>query len=498
MLASRAVDVEATTESPLATGADAIAVGVFEDEGVAHDLGDALLAALLDSGEARRKLAHVAVTHLEGKRLILVGLGPRDRFDAARARTGAAAAARRARELRTETLCWEVPHHVDGAVVAGLVEGTLLRDYRFERYKPPREGDSPAIGRLILSAHHDVSEPVRIGTVIARAQNRARDLGNTAANDMTPEALAAHATAAAERLDGLTVTVLDEAAIREAGMGMFAAVAQGSAQEARLIRLQYDGPGAGAGPPRLAFIGKAVTFDTGGLSLKPAAKMHEMKFDMAGGAAVIEAIIALAELRAPVSVLGVVGATENMPGGHAVKPGDIVTALDGTTAEVNNTDAEGRLVLGDCITYAVRQGAEQLVDLATLTGGVVVALGSVFAGLMSNDDAWAAQVTEAATAAGEPLWRLPLHEDYAEMVKGRYGQITNLPERREASAIVAAEFLHHFAGDVAWAHLDIAGTGFGVKRPFLADKGASGFGVRLLVELAQSSLRSASATPRSE
>jgi leucyl aminopeptidase len=389
-----------------------------------------------------------------------------------------------------------VPHHVDDAVVAGFVEGTLLRDYRFERYKPPREGDSPAIGRLIVSAHHDVSEPARIGAVLGGAQNRARDLGNTAANDMTPEALAAYATAAAERLDGLTVTVLDEAAIREAGMGMFAAVAQGSAQEARLIRLQYQG--AGAEPPRLAFIGKAVTFDTGGLSLKPAAKMHEMKFDMAGGAAVIEAIIALAELRAPVSVLGVVGATENMPGGHAVKPGDIVTALDGTTAEINNTDAEGRLVLGDCITYAVREGAEQLVDLATLTGGVVVALGSVFAGLMSNDDAWAAQVTEAATAAGEPLWRLPLHEDYAEMVKGRYGQITNLPERREASAIVAAEFLHHFAGDVAWAHLDIAGTGFGVKRPFLADKGASGFGVRLLVELAQSQLRSASATPRSE
>ncbi|MDQ6607192.1 MAG: leucyl aminopeptidase family protein, partial [Actinomycetota bacterium] len=413
-------------------------------------------------------------------------------FDAARARAAAAAAARRARELGTKALCWEVPHHVDDDVVAGLVEGTLLREYRFERYKFPREGDSPAIERLIVSAHHDVSAPVGTGAVIARAQNRARDLGNTAANDMTPEALAAYATAAADRLEGLTVTVLDETAIREAGMGMFAAVAQGSAQGARLIRLQYDG--AGGEPPRLAFVGKAVTFDTGGLSIKPAAKMHEMKFDMAGGAAVIEAIIALAELRAPVSVLGVVGATENMPGGHAVKPGDIVTALDGTTSELNNTDAEGRLVLGDCITYAIREGAEQLVDLATLTGGVVVALGSVFAGLMSNDDEWAASVTEAGTAAGEPIWRLPLHEDYAELVKGQYGQITNLPERREASTIVAAEFLHHFAGDVSWAHLDIAGTGFGVKRPFLADKGASGFGVRLLVELAQQSVRA----PRSE
>ncbi len=485
MLASRAVDVEATTENPLATGADTIAIGVFEDEGVAHDVGDGLLAALLDSGEARRKLAHVAITHHEGRRLLLVGLGPRDRFDASVARNAAAAATRRARELATKTLCWEVPHHVGDDVVAGLVEGTLLRDYRFERYKRPDEDDSRGIERLIVSSHHDVAEPARAGAVIAGAQNRARDLGNTAANDMTPEALADYALAAAERLDGLTVTVLDETAIREAGMGMFAAVAQGSSQEARLIRLQYDG--AGGEPPRLAFIGKAVTFDTGGLSLKPAAKMHEMKFDMMGGAAVIEAIIALAELRAPVSVLGVVGATENMPGGHAVKPGDIVTALDGTTAEINNTDAEGRLVLGDCIAYAIREGAAQLIDLATLTGGIVVALGNVYAGLMSNDDAWADRVAEAAAAAGEPVWRLPLHEDYAEMVKGRYGQITNLPERREASAIVAAEFLHHFAGDVTWAHLDIAGTGFGVKRPFLADKGATGFGVRLLVELAQRS-----------
>jgi leucyl aminopeptidase len=474
---------QATTEPPLATGADTIAVGVFEDEGVAHDVGDGLLAALLDSGEARRKLGRVAVTHVEGKRIILVGLGRRDRFDPERARRAAAAAARRARELGTRSLCLEVPHHVEDEVVAGLVEGVLLREYRFERYKAPREGDSRAIKSLIVSAHHDVATPVRTGTVIAGAQNRARDLGNTAANDMTPSALAAYALEAAESLDGLGVTVLDESEIRAAGMGMFAAVAQGSAQEARLIRLQYDG--ATGESARLAFIGKAVTFDTGGLSLKPAAKMHEMKFDMGGGAAVIAAMIALAELQLPISVLGVVGATENMPSDRAVKPGDIVTALDGTTAEVNNTDAEGRLVLGDCITYAIREGAQQLVDLATLTGGIVVALGSVYTGLMSNDDAWAGTVADAAAAAGEPVWRLPLHEDYAELVKGRYGQITNLPERREASAIVAAEFLHHFAGEVPWAHLDIAGTGYGIKRDFLADKGASGIGVRLLVELAR-------------
>jgi len=265
-----------------------------------------------------------------------------------------------------------------------------------------------------------------------------------------------------------------------AGMGAFAAVAQGSAQEARLIRIAYAGPGAGEAV--LGLIGKAVTFDSGGLSLKPAASMAEMKFDMCGGAAVIEAIGALARLAAPVRVLGVIGATENLPGDTAVKPGDIVTAIDGTTIEVNNTDAEGRMVLADCIAYAIRAGAGRLVDIATLTGGIVVALGSVHAGLLSNDEDLAAAVTAAAERSGELVWRLPLHREYAEMVKGRYAQLTNLTERREASSITAAEFLHHFAGETPWAHLDIAGTAWNGRRPYL-DKGGTGWGVRLLVDL---------------
>jgi leucyl aminopeptidase len=214
--------------------------------------------------------------------------------------------------------------------------------------------------------------------------------------------------------------------------------------------------------------------------------MYEMKFDMAGGAAVIEAIAAIAELELPVRVLAVVGATENMPSGRAVKPGDIVTALDGTTIEVNNTDAEGRLVLADCITYARREGVDRIVDIATLTGGVVVALGSVYAGLMANDDAWAEAVRSSAEVAGEPVWRLPLHPAYAELVKGRYAQLTNLPERREASTIAGGEFLHHFAGDTPWAHVDIAGTGYDVPVPYHPGKGATGYGVGLMVEVARS------------
>ena len=476
------MQVQATTDGPLGTGADTIAVGVFDGERIAHDVGDGVLGALLASGEARTKLGRVAVTHAEGRRFVLVGLGERSEFDPEGARVAAAAVHGCARELGARMLCWEVPHHVDDAVVAALVEGTLLHAYRFDRYKPANDHDG--IEQLILSAHHDVSAPAGTAAVIAGAQNRARDLANTPANDLTPDGLATYARALADRFDRLSTTVLDEEQIRDAGMGAFAAVAQGSVQPARLIQLEYEG--AGADSPRPALIGKAVTFDSGGLSLKPAAKMHEMKFDMAGGAAVIEAIAALAELEAPIRVLAIIGATENLPSGSAVKPGDIVTASDGTTIEINNTDAEGRLVLADCIAHARAQGCDRIIDLATLTGGIVVALGSLYAGLMANDDGWATAVQASGARTGELVWRMPLHPDYADMVKGRYAQLTNMTERREASAIAGAEFLHHFAGDTPWAHLDIAGTAYDVRRRYIVGKGATGFGVRLLVDLVRS------------
>jgi leucyl aminopeptidase len=232
-------------------------------------------------------------------------------------------------------------------------------------------------------------------------------------------------------------------------------------------------------------VGKAVTFDTGGISLKPSSKMHEMKFDMSGGAAVIEAMGAIARLGLPVEVVGVVGATENMPSGHAMRPGDIVTASDGTTIEINNTDAEGRLVLADCLVHARDLGAERLVDIATLTGAIVTALGSTYAGLMATDDEWAHTVEAAGTASGEALWRLPLHPEYAELVKGRYADIANAVEARKAGSITAAEFLKRFAGDVPWAHVDMAGTGWDGGRAYAAT-GGSGFGVRLLVQVARS------------
>ncbi len=265
-------------------------------------------------------------------------------------------------------------------------------------------------------------------------------------------------------------------------MGAFAAVAQGSAQPARLIQIRYEGPEAAG--PLLALVGKAVTFDSGGISLKPGGKMSEMKFDMSGGAAVLEAIGAIARLQLPLRVLAIVGATENMPDGRSVKPGDIVRASNGTTIEIINTDAEGRLVLADCLAHAVAHGAERIVDLATLTGAIVTTLGNSHAGLMSNDDEWAERVAVAGRAAGELTWRLPLHEDYAELIKGRYADIVNAVESRKAGSITAAEFLQRFVGDVPWTHLDIAGTAWDTGRAY-APTGGSGWGVHLLVALAR-------------
>jgi leucyl aminopeptidase len=473
--------IAATIDSALSTDADTIAVGVFADDDEAMALTGAEVRSLVESGEAKPEYRHIAVTHVGERRVIVAGLGARACFDAERARVVAALTHRRARECNAQHLCWQLPPGAGDAVVEGLVEGTLLASYRFDRYRPEPGEATPS--RLTVSAPNDVSAAVGRAALLAGAQNRARDLGNRPPNDLTPAALADYAAELAERHDALTVSHLGEAEIRERGMGAFAAVSQGSEQEARLITLHYDGGPADA--PRLALIGKAVTFDSGGLWLKPNASMIEMKFDMAGGAAVIEAIAALAEMQAPVRVLGVVGATENMINGRAVKPGDIVTALDGTTIEINNTDAEGRLVLADCITHARREGCDAIVDIATLTGGVVAALGRTYAGLCASDDELAELVLGCAQRTGELVWRLPVHPDYAEMIKGRYAQIVNRTERREAAAITAAEFLHHFAGEVPWAHLDIAGMSDGGPAPYL-DKGGTGFGVRLLTELALS------------
>jgi leucyl aminopeptidase len=475
----RIVDVLATTAAPVDTEADTVAIGVFDAKQIAHDVEDGALQALLDSGEAKTTFKHLAVTHAAGKRWVVIGLGDRDDFDAERARIAAAQVHGRAKELGTQVLCWELPHRLDDAQAGAFVEGTLLAAYTFRRYKPA--SDEPRLRTLVISDHDDRAQAVDRARIVAFAQNGARTLQDTPANDCTPAVLGEHACAVGTSHYNLAVEVHDP---RELGMGAFSAVSQGSDTPPALIVMRYEPPGADG--PLLGLVGKAVTHDTGGLSIKPSGSMEKMKYDMSGGAAVIEAIGAIAALKLPVRVLGVVGATENTISGHAMKPGDIFTSLNGTTIEVNNTDAEGRLVLGDCLAHAVVLGADRLVDVATLTGGIVTALGSVYAGLFGNDEAWATAVQAAGDATGEQLWRMPLHPEYAEMIEGRFAQLTNSSEARKASPITAAEFLHHFVGDVPWAHLDIAGVGWDRGKPYAA-KGGSGFGVRLLVELARAS-----------
>jgi leucyl aminopeptidase len=465
----------ATTDAPNATSADTIAVGLFEGEGIPHDLDGEPLAALLRSGEARNAFRHLAVTHADGRRWLLAGLGSHEAFDAERARVVAATVLSRARELGTRSLCWELPHHVADGVAAGIVEGTLLGAYRFDRYRsaPPQDH---APEELIVSAHHDVSGAVERAAIVAAAANSARDLQNAPANEMTPLALGEHARG----LDGVEVHVDGRGGIEAHGMGGFAAVARGSYEEPALITLRYDGGGNG---PLLALVGKAVTFDTGGISIKGRNKMSEMKFDMSGGAAVIEAIGAIARLGLPVRVLGIVGATENMPSGRSFRPGDVLRAMNGTTIEVIDTDAEGRIVLADCLSHAVALGAERIVDVATLTGAIITTFGNTYAGLMANDDAWAAEVEAAGRRTGELAWRLPFHPEYDELTRGQIADLANTTEPRRAGSIVAAAFLKRFAGDVPWAHLDICGTAWSLGRAY-APRGGSGFGVRLLVDLA--------------
>src|SRR4051812_19868456 len=480
------MDVRATTDAPPGTGADTIAVGLFEDEGIAHDTAEGALAALVESGEAKPGFRKLALTHADGRRWLVAGLGKRDEFDPERARVVAGGALTRARALGARSLCWELPHHVSGAHAAAFVEGSVMGAYEFKMFKSGGgdDDDGPQLGDLVVSAHDDVSGPVETGRVVAESVNLARDLQNRPANDLTPTALAERAEEIAGRHDTLTLEVMGRAEIEAAGMGAFAGVAQGTEEEPRLITLRYDGPGATG--PALGYVGKAVTFDSGGISIKPGRKMSDMKFDMSGGAAVLGATAAIARLELPVRLISVIGATENLPSGHSMKPGDILRARNGTTIEIINTDAEGRLVLADCLHHAVEQGAERLVDLATLTGAIVTTLGTTYGGLMGTDDDWCEAVSAAGRRAGEILWRLPLHPEYAELIKGRYGDIMNAVENRRAASVTAAEFLKRFVGDVPWAHLDIAGTAWDTNKAY-APKGGNGYGVRLLVELASAS-----------
>ena len=460
---------------------DFLAVLIFEGDELPEPLAGAPGSEDVKAAYKKATLVHPGTP----RRALVVGLGDRNDFDPERARVAAAIAARTAASMDASSLALRGPDADDPAPVAtAMVEGAILASYRFDRFKSKEDeedGDSKSLEEITVVADGGLAEAVEAARIGAEAENFARELQDLPSNVVTPSYLAGRANAIAEEHETVTCEVLDRKQIKDKGMGGLVAVSQGTAEEPRLIVLRYQG----GGDQTLGLVGKGVTFDSGGISIKPAASMHEMKMDMSGAAVVLETVSALAKLEVPIDVLAVIPTTENMPSGTAVKPGDIITQLNGKTVEVNNTDAEGRLILADALTYAVELGADRVVDLATLTGAVLVALGSTYAALISNDDAFAGQVEAAAARTGELAWRLPLHPEYKDLTKGTAADLTNAAAKRKAGTIYAGSFLEEFVDGKPWVHLDIAGTAWDVGREYVG-KGPTGYGVRLLIDLAGS------------
>jgi leucyl aminopeptidase len=468
--------VEVSQSDLPAVAAELIAVAVCE--------GESLPKALRSANGAGEVPAAFKKTSLlrpdDCPPALVVGLGERGDLNAERLRVAAALAAKEAGRLSAASLAWVIPDHGEpGPTAEALVTGTILAAYRFDRFRAGDAEEPPRLGALTLLGPPELKAAASAARVCAEAQNRARDLQNTPANFVTPAELAARAEEIAAAHDSVSAEVLGRAELEAKGMGGLLAVSQGGPVEPRMIVLRHSGGGRGG---TLGLVGKGVTFDTGGISLKPGAGMQEMKMDMSGAAAVLETVAAVAELGLAIDLVAVVPSTENMPSGTAVKPGDVITQFNGKTVEVNNTDAEGRLILADALAYAVDLGAERLVDVATLTGAVLIALGSTYAAVVANDDELAGEVLRAGERSGELAWRLPLHPEYKELMKGTVADLSNLASKRKAGTITAASFLEEFVADTPWAHLDIAGTAWDVGREYTGTDG-SGFGVRLLVDL---------------
>jgi leucyl aminopeptidase len=516
--------------------ADALVSYVFESEneqgpveGVIAELDRAAggtFSRLAASGELTGKAGEMTLVHfapgLAAQRVLLVGAGKRGKFGAPELRRLAATAVRyfKARAVqRVAFLARE--NHGDAAFAQAVTEGLILGSFDGDKYrsdrtakpakpdKPDKADKSEASGKpanrkvveSVMLASFDSAAQAGIdrGSIIAESQNFARELGNEPSNLLTPTMLAERAqTMAAET--GLAIEILDEKRMAELKMGAILSVARGSVEPPRMIVLTYTPPAApsaekpgkaSAGKtsdekttaPVLGLVGKAITFDTGGISIKPANDMEKMKFDMAGGAAMLGVMRALAYLKPPIKVIAVIPSSENMPGGRAQKPGDVQFAMSGKSIEVINTDAEGRLVLADGIAYAKQLGATHLVDAATLTGAIVVALGGVNTGVFGSDAAFTERVLASSRAAGEKMWPMPLDDEYRELINSTIADIQNVGGRW-GGAISAAWFLREFTGDTPWVHLDIAGTAWLDDAKSWAGKGGTGVAVRTLVDLA--------------
>jgi leucyl aminopeptidase len=450
------------------------------------------LTTLAREGELKGEEGWVTLLRSEGRvaarRIGAAGLGNGGGGDPDRLRTAAGATAVRMGEVGGRSIAWILDPDAPlspAEQARAIVDGTAIGPYEAGRWKS--NGDAkPQIDRLVLCGAGGVTEEAQRTAVVAEWTNRCRDLVNAPPNELTPEGLAEWAEQIAGQT-GLRFEVLGPEEIRAAGMGALSAVSQGSDNPPRLISLVYEPDETPRPDFRLGLVGKAITFDAGGLSLKPAERMDEMKSDMGGGAAVLAATAAIAELRLPLRVLTVVPSCENMPGGHAYRPGDIIRALNGKTIEVTNTDAEGRLILADALWYTRESGVTHMIDLATLTGAMVVAMGDYYAGLFGNDPDWIDDIQAAAEASGDHVWPWPLHDTYRRYIESAFADLKNSSTYRQGSPILAARFLQEFVGEGPWAHLDIAGTAY-LERgrgDYYRDCGATGYGVRLLAELAR-------------
>jgi leucyl aminopeptidase len=446
------------------------------------------LSGLLASGEAKAEagksvILHVArADHVAAVRIAVVGVGTGDAFDEDSVRTAAAAAARLGKGLGG-AVAWAFDDALpleDDRQVSAVVEGALLGAHDPAAWKT---GDAPTpVERFVLAGAPDgVEDTAARAALVSRWTNRARELVDGPPNEVTPAGLA---TSAAELLGplGISVDALEPPEIERLGLGALAAVGRGGANTPRLIVLRYQGKGGSA--PDLGLVGKSVTFDSGGLFLKPQSDIVKQKADMGGGAAVIGAMGAIAELGMPIDVLGVLPAAENMIDGASFRPGDIMRTASGLTVENTNPDAEGRLILADALWFAGKEGAARLVDIATLTGAMRAALGDLYVGVFGNDDVWRDQVVAAGNASGDHAWPWPMHRRYRRLLDSPLADLRNTSGRSFGYAIIAATFLERFVGDVPWAHIDIHSAAYlDEDRDYLA-KGASGSGVRLLTELA--------------
>ncbi len=479
--------------------ADAIILGIYEgikrprgDVSAINKSLDGAITQLIRQGEIKGKPGEITIIHTLGKisaeRVVLVGLGKRADLTIDKIRTAGAEVARLLQKKGVKHMATVALGATNGKLsaqvsAAAIVEGTILGMYSFRKHQT-KEPEQDKLAQLTIvdrsrGAVAGIEQGAREAQIIAEATNRARDMVNEPANFMTPAQMTEEARKIAEE-HHLEIKVLEREDMQKLGMGALLGVAQGSHQPPKFIVLKYKGNSGN--DIDIALVGKSITFDSGGISLKPSEGMGDMKGDMAGGASVLAAISAIAQFKPKINVLVIAAATENLPGGSALKPADVVTAMNGKTIEIESTDAEGRLTLADALGYAIKEGAKRVVDIATLTGGCVTALGDVTTGAFTNNQALIDRVIAAGAEAGDKIWQMPMYEEYKEQNKSDTADLKNTGGRK-ASPITAALFVGEFAGDTPWVHLDIAGTSMLDKPRGYFSKGATGVPTRTLVRL---------------